>query len=122
MGHHSLIGPLAAALALSGAPLLLIAAVPQPVPALAAVVPLWGLGTALADATLSSLLFRIVSGRDLAPVVGVTESLKLGLAGAGALAVPVLPRPAWDPRRDRFHRRTAVRLVGPGMARPAPGR
>jgi cAMP-dependent protein kinase regulator len=44
----------------------------------------------LADATLSSLLFRIVSGRDLAPVVGVTESLKLGLAGAGALAVPVL--------------------------------
>jgi CRP-like cAMP-binding protein len=89
VGHHSLLGPLAAALALSGAPLLLIAAVPQPVPALAAV-SLWGLGTALADATLSSLLFRIVSGRDLASVVGVTESLKLGLAGAGALAVPVL--------------------------------
>lgn len=89
VGHHSLLRPLAAALALSGAPLLLIAAVPEPVPALAAV-SLWGFGTALADATLSSLLFRIVSGRDLPPVVGVTESLKLGLAGAGALAVPLL--------------------------------
>jgi CRP-like cAMP-binding protein len=89
VGRYSLLRPLATALGLSGAPLLLIAAVPQPAPALAAVA-LWGLGTAMADATLSSLLFRIVSGRDLAPVVGVTESLKLGLAGAGALAVPVL--------------------------------
>jgi CRP-like cAMP-binding protein len=89
VGRRSLLAPLAAALALCGAPLLLIAAVPEPVVALGGVC-LWGLGTAFAGATVSSLLFRIVSGGDLARVVGATESLRLGLGGAGALAAPAL--------------------------------
>jgi CRP-like cAMP-binding protein len=89
VGRHSLLAPLAAALALCGAPLLLVAAIPEPGLAIA-LVSLWGFGAAFADATVCSLLFRIVSGRDLAHVVGAIESLKLGLGGVGALAAPVL--------------------------------
>ena len=89
VGRHSLLAPLAAALALCGAPLFLTAAMPEAGVALAAV-SLWGFGTAFADATVSALLFRIVSGRELAHVVGATESLRLGLGGAGALAAPLL--------------------------------
>jgi CRP-like cAMP-binding protein len=89
VGRHSLLAPLAVALALCGAPLLLIAAVPEPILALGLLAG-WGLGTAFADATVSSLLFRLVAGRQIARVVGSVESLKLGLGGAGALAAPVL--------------------------------
>ena len=87
VGRHSLLAPLAVALALCGAPLLLIAAVPEPILALG-LLAVWGLGTAFADATVSSLLFRLVAGREIAHVVGSVESLKLALGGAGALAAP----------------------------------
>jgi CRP-like cAMP-binding protein len=87
--RHSLMAPLTVALVLFGAPLLVIAALPEP--ALAFVLlALWGLGAALADATVSSLLFRIVAGPQIARVVGAIESLKLALGGAGALSAPVL--------------------------------
>jgi CRP-like cAMP-binding protein/predicted MFS family arabinose efflux permease len=89
VGRHSLLAPLAVALTLFGAPLLLIAAVPEPGLAMG-LLALWGLGAALADATVSSLLFRIVAGREIARVVGGVESLKLALGGAGALCAPVL--------------------------------
>ena len=89
VGRHSLLAPLAAALVLCGAPLLLIAAVPELWFALG-LLALWGLGAALADATVSSLLFRIVAGPEIARVVGAVESLKLALGGAGALAAPPL--------------------------------
>jgi CRP-like cAMP-binding protein/predicted MFS family arabinose efflux permease len=89
VGRHSLLAPLAAALALFGAPLLLIAAVPELWFALG-LLALWGLGAALADATVSSLLFRIVAGPEIARVVGAVESLKLALGGGGALAAPAL--------------------------------
>ncbi len=89
VGRQSLLVPLAVALALCGVPLLVIAAVPEPVLALG-LLAVWGLGTAFADATVSSLLFRLVAGREIARVVGSVESLKLGLGGAGALAAPVL--------------------------------
>jgi CRP-like cAMP-binding protein len=89
VGRRSLLAPIAVALALCGAPLLFIAAVPEPAPALG-LLAVWGLGTAFADATVNSLLFRIVAGREIARVVGSLESLKLGLDGAGALAAPVL--------------------------------
>jgi CRP-like cAMP-binding protein len=89
VGRHSLLAPLAVSLTLFGAPLLLIAAVPEPGLAIG-LLPLWGLGAALADATVSSLLFRIAAGREIARVVGRVESLKLALGGAGALCAPVL--------------------------------
>jgi CRP-like cAMP-binding protein len=89
VGRHSLLAPLAVALALFGAPLLVIAAVPEPGLAIG-LLPLWGLGAALADATVSSLLFRVVAGREIAHAVGRVESLKLALGGAGALCAPVL--------------------------------
>jgi CRP-like cAMP-binding protein len=89
VGRRSLLAPLALALTLFGAPLLLIAAVPELHLALG-LIALWGLGAALADATVSSLLFRIVAGPEIARAVGAVESLKLALGGAGALAAPVL--------------------------------
>jgi CRP-like cAMP-binding protein len=87
--RHSLMVPLAGALVLFGAPLLVIAAVPEPALAFG-LIALWGLGAALADATMSSLLFRVVAGPQIARVVGAIESLKLALGGAGALSAPVL--------------------------------
>jgi CRP-like cAMP-binding protein len=87
--RHSLMAPLTVALVLFGAPLLVIAAVPEPALAFG-LLALWGLGAALADATVSSLLFRIVAGPQIARVVGSIESLKLALGGAGALSAPVL--------------------------------
>jgi CRP-like cAMP-binding protein len=89
VGRHSLLAPLAVALALCGAPLLLIAAVPELIVVLG-LLAVWGLGTAFADATANSLLFRLVTGREIARVVGSVESLKLGLDAVGALAAPVL--------------------------------
>jgi CRP-like cAMP-binding protein len=87
--RQSLMAPLTAALVLFGAPLLVIAAVPEPALAFG-LLAVWGLGAALADATVSSLLFRIVAGPQIARVVGAIESLKLALGGAGALSAPVL--------------------------------
>jgi hypothetical protein len=89
VGRNSLLAPLAVALTLFGAPLLLIAAVPEPGVAIG-LLALWGLGASLADATVSSLLFRIVAGREIARVVGRVESLKLALGGTGALCASVL--------------------------------
>jgi CRP-like cAMP-binding protein len=89
MGRQSRLAPLAVALVLCGAPLLLIAAVPELI-FMFALLAVWGLGTAFADATVNSLLFRIASGREIARVVGCQESLKLALSGVGALAAPVL--------------------------------
>ncbi len=89
VSRRKLLWPLAGALVLSGAPLLFIAAVPVPVFMFGLLV-VWGLGTAFADATVCSLLFRIVSGRGIARVVGYQESLKTGLSGGGALAAPAL--------------------------------
>jgi CRP-like cAMP-binding protein len=89
VGRRKLLWPLAGALVLSGAPLLFIAAVPVPVFTFGLLV-VWGLGTAFADATVCSLLFRIVSGHGIARVVGYQESVKTGLSGVGALAAPVL--------------------------------
>jgi len=87
--RRSLMVPLAVGLVLFGAPLLVIAVLPEPALAFG-LIALWGLGAALADATMSSLLFRIVAGPQIARVVGAIESLKLALGGAGALSAPVL--------------------------------
>jgi CRP-like cAMP-binding protein len=87
--RRSLMVPLTVALVLFGAPLLVIAALPEPALAFG-LIAVWGLGAALADATMSSLLFRIVAGPQIARVVGAIESLKLALGGAGALSAPVL--------------------------------
>ena len=87
--RRSLMVPLAVAPVLFGAPLLVIAVLPEPALAFG-LIALWGLGAALADATMSSLLFRIVAGPQIARVVGAIESLKLALGGAGALSAPVL--------------------------------
>ena len=89
LDRNSLMAPLTVALVLFGAPLLVIAAVPEPALAFG-LLALWGLGAALADATVSSLLFRIVAGPQIARVVGAIESLKLALGGAGALSAPAL--------------------------------
>jgi CRP-like cAMP-binding protein len=89
VGRHSLLAPLAVALALCGAPLLLVAAVPELIVVLG-LLAVWGLGTAFADTTVNSLLFRLVAGREIAQVVGSVESLKLGLGAVGSLAAPAL--------------------------------
>lgn len=89
IGRPAMRGPLLAALALCGIPLMVIAIVGRSGVALAGVV-VWGLGMALADAILTALQFRVVDAPVLSRTVGAIESLKIAAEGAGALVAPLL--------------------------------
>jgi CRP-like cAMP-binding protein len=79
------------AIAFVGAGLALTAVGALPAGALTViVVGVWGLAMALADATSLSLLARLLDRTMLSRTVGVMESLKLALEGAGALLAPAL--------------------------------
>jgi hypothetical protein len=84
VGRRGLAGPLAGALALCGAALGGVGAIANAYAALALLL-LWGLGMAVADAVAQTQLNRVVSVAALAPAVGATEVAKLASEGLGAL-------------------------------------
>lgn len=89
IGRRRLASP--CAIAFVGAGLTLSAVGALPAGALTViVVGAWGLAMALADATSLSLLARLLDRGTLSRTVGVMESLKLALEGAGALLAPAL--------------------------------
>ena len=89
IGRSRLAAP--CAVAFVGAGLTLSAVGALPAGALTVVVVgAWGLAMALADATSLSLLARLLDRGTLSRTVGVMESLKLALEGAGALLAPAL--------------------------------
>ena len=81
--------PAAVALVSCGVPLALIAAAPFFGLCLA-LVAAWGVGMAVADVALSSILYRVVEAPLLPRVTGTIESAKLALEGLGGFLAPVL--------------------------------
>jgi hypothetical protein len=75
--------------ALFGAPLACVAALPHVAPAFAALV-LVGIGNSLVDISAITLLQRIVSNDVLGRAVGALEGVLLGSLGLGALVSPFL--------------------------------
>ncbi len=88
-GRPKLAGPSALAFALAGLPIMLIGVLASTVPAVALVV-IWALALALADAISNSLIHRVVEARVLAPSIAAIESAKLLLEGLGSLLAPTL--------------------------------
>ncbi len=88
-GRARLAGPAALTFALAGLPIVLVALLASPVPAVL-LVAIWGAAFALADSISNALIHRVVEFRLLAPSVAAIESAKLLVEGLGALAAPAL--------------------------------
>jgi CRP-like cAMP-binding protein/predicted MFS family arabinose efflux permease len=88
-GRRTLAGPAALAFAFAGIPITLVGITANPVAALA-LIGIWGLAFALADAISNALIHRVVDARRLAPSVAALEASKNLLEGLGALAAPAL--------------------------------
>jgi MFS family permease len=87
IGRRRLAGDFRAGMVLYGAPLALLAAVPDPAAALVLMAVL-GIGSTIIDVSALTLMQRSVADDVLARVFGILGSVMLGMLGLGAIVAP----------------------------------